>query len=198
MLASDSLRAGRTENTAVSLDALIPEDHIIRRIDEAVRWEERCAPMRDCYSAERGRPAFEPEILLAISLLRHIYHIDSLRSASAEMQTNLVYRWFIGCPLGEPVPHFSTVSANLLHRIPKDLFARAFADALCDILDSGVMEPQELIYPSTFLTEDGEFYTLAARYLAAYDQLSLFAEDDMLTVSADPGTDEPHQLRMEI
>lgn len=198
MLASDSLRAGRAENTAVSLDSLIPEDHIIRRIDEAVRWEERCAPMRDCYSAERGRPAFEPEILLAISLLRHIYHIDSLRSASAEMQTNLVYRWFIGCPLGEPIPHFSTVSANLLHRIPKDLFARAFADSLCDILDAGVMEPEELIYPSTFLTEDGEFYTLAARYLAAYDQLSLFVGEDTAPETLQQTSDEPHQLRMEI
>ena len=198
MLASDSLRAGRAENTAISLDALIPEDHIIRRIDEAIHWEERCAPMRSCYSAERGRPAFEPEILLAISLLRHIYHLDSLRTASAEIQTNLVYRWFIGCPLGETIPHFSTVSANLLHRIPKEVFARAFADALCDILDAGVLDPQQLIYPSFFLTEDGEFYTLAARYLAAYDQLSLFTGEETAPAAPEEESEEPHQLRMEI
>ena len=196
MLASDSLRAGRAENTAVSLDALIPGDHIIRRLDDAIDWEARCAPMRDCYSAERGRPAFEPEILLAISLLRHIYHIDSLRSASAEIQTNLVYRWFIGCPLGEPVPHFSTVSANLLHRIPKELFARAFADALCDILDAGVMQPEELIYKSAFLTEDGEFYALATRYLAVYDQLSLFPAEEADAPETPDEAQEPHQLKM--
>jgi len=176
MLASDSLRAGRAENAAVSLDALIPEDHIIRRIDAAIDWERRCAPMRDCYSAERGRPGFEPDVLLAIALLRHIYHIDSLRSASAEIHTNLVYRWFIGCPLSESVPHFSTVSANLLHRIPKALFARAFAGALCDIMDAGVLPPEELIYRSAFLTEDGEFFALATQYHTVFAQLSLFPE----------------------
>lgn len=176
MLASDSLREGRTLSAAVSLDALIPEDHIIRRIDAAIDWEKRCAPMRECYSAERGRPGFEPDVLLAIALLRHIYHIDSLRSASAEIDTNLIYRWFIGCPLGESIPHFSTVSANLLHRIPKALFARAFAGALCDILDAGVMTPDELIYRSAFLTEDGEFFALATQYHTAFAQLSLITE----------------------
>ncbi len=173
MLAGDSLRAGRLENTAVSLDSLIPEDHIIRRIDAAVDWEKRCAPMRECYSAERGRPAFEPEILLAIALLRHMYHLDSLRTAAAEIQTNLVYRWFIGCPLGESIPHFSTVSANLLHRIPRDIFERAFADALCDIIDTGVMSADDLLYPSVFLTEEGELYNLCGKYFSAFDQLTL-------------------------
>jgi len=195
MLASDSLRAGRAENTAVSLDALIPEDHIIRKIDAAIDWEARCTPMRDCYSAERGRPAFEPDVLLAIALLRHIYHMDSLRSASSEIQTNLVYRWFIGCPLGEAVPHFSTVSANLLHRIPKELFARAFADALTDILDAGVLTPQDLIYKSPFLTEDGEFYTLASRYFSSFDQLSLVPEEISSSTSAEPSA-LPEQLRV--
>lgn len=176
MLASDSLRAGRMESTAISLDALIPADHMIRKIDAAVDWEVRCAPLREYYSAQRGRPAFEPEVLLAIALLRHIYHMDSLRTASAEIQMNLAFRWFIGSPLCENVPHFSTVSANLLHRIPKELFAQAFAGALCDILDAGVLPPEELVYRSVFLTEDGEFYELSARYFAAFDQLPLLAD----------------------
>lgn len=190
MLASASLCAGRTSVTATSLDALIPPDHIIRRLDAAIDWETRCAPMRNCYSMERGRPAFDPEILLAISLLRHIYHIDSLRAAYAEIETNLVYRWFIGCPLGEAVPHFSTVNANLLHRIPKDVFARAFAQALCDILDAGVLSAKELIYPSPFLTEDGELYALTVRYLHTCEQLPLFPNETPVAATLE----SPHQL----
>lgn len=177
MLASESLRDGRLADASVSLDSLIPQEHIIRKIDSAIDWQACCAPMRACYSAERGRPAFEPEILLAIALLRHIYRIDSLRAAASEMQTNLVYRWFIGCPLDQNVPHFSTVSANMLHRIPTDVFDEAFAKAITYVIDAGVMPPEELIYKSPLLKEDGWYEQLCARYFLAADQLSFFVDE---------------------
>ena len=173
MLHSDSHSAGRMTPATVTLDALIPADHPIRKIDAAVDWERRCAPLRAFYSEQRGRPAFEPDVLLAIALLRQIYHIDSLRTAAAELETNLVYRWFVGCSLAESVPHFSTVSVNLLHRIPRDLFEEAFAGALCDILDARLMRPEDLLYESPFLTADGRLGDLAQRYFLAVNQLSL-------------------------
>lgn len=172
MLASESLRDGRRANVSVSLDSLIPKDHVIRKIDSAIDWQACCAPMRSCYSAERGRPAFEPEVLLAVALLRHIYEMDSLRATTAEMQTNLVYRWFIGCPLDENVPHFSTISANMLHRIPAEVFDAAFAKAISHIIDASVMRPEQLIRKSAFLKEGGLYEELCARYFLAADQLS--------------------------
>ena len=187
MLASESLRDGRCADVSVSLDSLIPEDHMIRKIDGAIDWQACCAPMRACYSAERGRPAFEPEILLAIALLRHIYEMDSLRATAAELQTNLVYRWFIGCPLNESVPHFSTISANMLHRIPAEVFDEAFAKAISYIVDAGVMRPEQLIYKSPFLKEDGWYETLCARYFLAADQLSFTISETEKEVPASVG-----------
>ncbi len=178
MLASESLRDGRCASASVSLDSLIDRDHIIRKIDSAIDWQACCAPMRTCYSAERGRPAFEPEILLATALLRHIYRLESLRATAAELQTNLVFRWFIGCPLNQNVPHFSTISANMLHRIPSDVFDAAFAKALSFILDAGVMTPEELIYPSPYLKEEGWYETLCARYMPVAEQLSFDVENE--------------------
>ena len=173
MLANKRMDKGRSAVSSVTLDALIPEDHIIRKIDAAIDWERRCAPMRDCYNRERGRHAFEPEVLLAIALWRHVYGVDSLRAAAAEMQTNLPFRWFIGCPLDQSVPHFSTISANLLHRIPKEVFETAFAGALCDIIDEKVLTPDVLVRESAFLTKDGKLGDLVSRYFVAVDQLSL-------------------------
>ena len=172
MLASESLRDGRAAAASVALDDLIPEDHIIRKIDAAIDWQSRCAPLRACYNADRGRPAFEPEILLAVALLRHIYRLDSLRATAAELQTNLVYRWFIGCPLHQPVPHFSTISSNMLHRIPAADFDEAFAMALADIIDAGVIEAEALVYESPFLKSEGWYERLCARYFLAVDQIS--------------------------
>ena len=187
MLASESLRDGRLADASVSLDCLIPQDHIIRKIDAAIDWQSCCAPMRACYSAERGRPAFEPEILLAIALLRHIYRIDSLRAAASEMQTNLVYRWFIGCPLDQNVPHFSTVSSNMLHRIPADVFDEAFAKAIICVIDAGVMPPEAIIYKSPFLKEDGWFEALCARYFLAAEQLTFFVDEAKAEMPASGG-----------
>ncbi len=187
MLASESLRDGREREAAVSLDALIPEDHIIRRIDNAIDWQACSEPLRSFYSAERGRPAFEPEILLAVALLRHIYRLDSLRATAAELQTNLVYRWFIGCPLHQPVPHFSTISSNMLHRIPAGKFDEAFANALCCIIDAGVMRAEDLVYASPFLKEDGWYERLCTRYFLAVDQISFPEPDAKSTPPASAG-----------
>lgn len=173
MLANKRMDKGRSAVSSVTLDGLIPEDHIIRQIDAAIDWEGRCAPMRAWYNRDRGRHAFEPEVLLAIALWRHIYGVDSLRAAAAEMQTNLPFRWFIGCPLDQSVPHFSTISANLLHRIPKEVFEAAFAGALCDIIDEKVLTPDVLVRESAFLTKDGKLGDLVSRYFVAVDQLSL-------------------------
>ena len=173
MLANKRMNNGRSAVSSVTLDSLIPEDHIIRKIDAAIDWEGRCAPMRAWYNRDRGRHAFEPEVLLAIALWRHIYGVDSLRAAAAEMQTNLPFRWFIGCPLDQSVPHFSTVNANLLHRIPKEAFEAAFAGALCDIIDAKIFPPDALIHESAFLSAEGQLVNLASRYFVAMDQLSL-------------------------
>lgn len=172
MLASASLCDGREAEANVSLDSLIPEDHIIRKIDAAIDWQASSEALRASYSKERGRPAFEPEILLAVALLRHIYRLESLRATAAELETNLVYRWFIGCPLDEPVPHFSTISSNMLHRIPVSVFDEAFAKAICNIIDAGVMPADDLVYASPFLKEDGWYERLCDRYFLAVDQLS--------------------------
>jgi len=187
MLANASLENGRKTATAVSLDDLIPEDHVIRQIDDAIRWEERCAPLRACYNAQRGRPAFEPEVLLAIAVLRHVYKIDSLRSVSAEIQTNLIFRWFVGCPLGEAVPHFSTISANMLHRIPKKEFEAALCGALCDIIDAGVLSPDEIVRESSVLLPGGGLEEMTAAYFAVADQLAIaLPADDPLLAEGDP------------
>ena len=182
MLASESLQKGRENKSIVSLDELIPEDHIIRKIDAAVEWEKRAAPLRVWYSQERGRPAFEPEVLLAVALLRHIYRLDSLRGAVSEMQTNLLYRWFLGCSLDQPVPHFSTISSNMLHRIPGEAFDEAFALALSDVLDAGVLSAEEVLYPSSYLKEEGWYERLCSRYIPARNQISLSVPEEKKAV----------------
>ena len=66
--------------------------------------------MEDLYSEDNGRKSIDPMVLFKIVLIQHIYGIPSLRRTLEEVKMNLGYRWFVGYPLHEAVPHFSTVS----------------------------------------------------------------------------------------
>ena len=72
--------------------------------------------MEDLYCEDNGRPSVDPVVLFKIVLIQHIYGLPSLRRTLEEVSMNLAYRWFIGYPLNEAVPHFSTVSYNFKHR----------------------------------------------------------------------------------
>ncbi len=173
MLNAGKREAGQIADVVMSLDALVPKNHLIRRIDRAIDWEARTAPLREWYPRTKGRPSCDPETLLASMLLRQIFHIESLRALSAVLPYNVVYRWFIGCPLNEKVPHFSTFSQNLLHRIPADVFEKCFADAVCDIIDARVMKPADLVYESPLLTQGRELPRLAAKYYIIIRQMKI-------------------------
>ena len=61
----------------VILEQMIPEDHLLRRIDRAVDFgfiHELCAPL---YCADNGRPAIDPEILLRMLFIGYLYGIKS-------------------------------------------------------------------------------------------------------------------------
>ena len=40
------------------------------------------------------------------------------------------------------------------------------------------MAAEALLYPSVFLTEEGELYTLCGKYFSAFDQLTLAIPDN--------------------
>ena len=72
--------------------------------------------VEDLYCKDNGRLSINPVVLFRIVLIQHIYGIRSLRRTLEEISMNMAYRWFIGYPLNEQVPHFSTVSYNFKHR----------------------------------------------------------------------------------
>ena len=100
----------------VSLDMLVPEDHLLRKIDAAVDFKQIYEFVDDLYCKDNGRPSIDPVVLFKIVMIQHIYGIPSLRRTLEEVNMNVAYRWFIGYPLNEQVPHFSTVSYNFKHR----------------------------------------------------------------------------------
>lgn len=97
----------------VSAENRIPKNHPLRPMKAMV--EECLKGLDHAFSkmyASSGRPSIPPERLLKALLLQLLYSIRSERSLIEHIDYNILYRWFIGLHLDEPVWNHSTFSKN--------------------------------------------------------------------------------------
>ena len=88
----------------LSPEERVPERHplrAIRRMTEEV-LQELSAKFNELYSAT-GRPSIAPEKLLRALLLQILYTVRSERLLMEQLQYNLLFRWFVGLNMDEPV-----------------------------------------------------------------------------------------------
>ena len=69
----------------VSLDIMVPEDHLLRKIDAAIDYDKVYEFVEELYCGDNGRPSIDPVILFKIVLIQYIYGIPSLRRTSDEI-----------------------------------------------------------------------------------------------------------------
>ena len=80
----------------VVMERMVPEDHLLRKVDRAVDFSfiyDLCAPL---YCADNGRPAIDPEVLFRMLLAGDLYEIKSKRRLEEEINSNIAYKWFCG------------------------------------------------------------------------------------------------------
>ena len=104
----------------VSLEGLVAQGHLLRKIDCAVDFTHIYDFVEDFYCADNGRSSVGPVVLFKMVLIQRLYGIPSLQRIVEEVSMNIAYRWFPGYPLYEPVPHFATVSYNFRRRFSED------------------------------------------------------------------------------
>ena len=104
----------------VVIDQLVQKAHLLRKIDAAVDFTQLYEMVEPLYCEDNGRPSIDPVVLFKMVLVQHLYGLTSLRRTAEEVSANNCYRWFLGYPLQEETPHFSTVSYNFRHRFTDD------------------------------------------------------------------------------
>lgn len=142
----------RNEITFVSLEDMVPADHLVRKIDAVMDWEWIYERVEHLYSKTNGRPSVDPVVLVKISMLQLIFGIDSMRQTIDELQTNMAYRWFIGYGLHDRIPHHSTVGKNFIHRFEENQVAEEiFAYVLKQCQENGLVENHTYFIDSTHI-----------------------------------------------
>ena len=117
-----------------SLEERVPQDHPLRTIRKSVDEVLRSmAKDFDSLYAKTGRPSVPPERLLRAVLLQIFYTVRSERMLMEQMNYNLLFRWFVGLELDEPVWNHAVFSKNrdrlLNQEVAREFFARVLAQA---------------------------------------------------------------------
>jgi len=88
----------------VDLEERIPARHPLRKIRQIVNdaLASLDAELDRLYSAE-GRPSIAPERLIRASLIQILFSIRSERQLMEQMRYNLLFRWFVGLGIDDPV-----------------------------------------------------------------------------------------------
>jgi len=93
-----------------SLRELLPDDHILVRVDPVLDLSWLRAEVAELYSADNGRPGIDPEVAVRLMLAGFLLGIVHDRRLMREAQVNLAIRWFIGNALHEPMPDHSSLT----------------------------------------------------------------------------------------
>ena len=114
----------------VDLEARVPAQHPLRIIREVVNevllaLDGEFAKMYAAF----GRPSIAPERLLRGSLIQAFYTIRSERQLMEQLDYNLLFRWFAGLGIDDPVWDHSTYSKNRDRLLEADV-ARKFLKAI--------------------------------------------------------------------
>ena len=118
----------------ISAERRVPEDHRLRAIrtmvDAALR---NMGAQFDAMYGQVGRPSIAPEKLLRALLLQVLYTVRSERMLMEQLNYNLLFRWFVGMNIDDPVWDVTVFTKNrerlLAGGVASTLFAEVLAQA---------------------------------------------------------------------
>jgi len=142
----------RNQVQMLSVDDLVPDDHILRDIDKAIDFSFIYGLVKDLYCMDNGRPSIDPVVLFKIALIQFTFGIRSMRQTIKEIEVNVAYRWFLGYGMTDEVPHFTTFGKNYTRRFEgSDVFEKIFEHILLEAVKAGFVDVSAVFIDATHI-----------------------------------------------
>ncbi|MDD4183960.1 MAG: transposase, partial [Candidatus Izemoplasmatales bacterium] len=77
----------------ISVESMVPEKHLVRKIESVIDFEFVRDLVKDLYSESKGRPSIDPVVLIKIVFIQFIFGIRSMRQTIKDIEVNVAYRW---------------------------------------------------------------------------------------------------------
>jgi transposase len=136
----------------LSPEQRVPADHPLRPIRQMVDTVlKRLSPRFEAMYAEGGRPSIPPEKLLRALVLQCLYSVRSERMLMEQLDYNLLFRWFVGLNMDDPIWDFSVFSKNR-ERLLGAAVARAFFEEMGELArEKGLLSDEHFTVDGTLI-----------------------------------------------
>jgi transposase len=130
----------------------VPANHPLRPVRAMVdRALKVLSPVFDEMYASFGRPSIAPEKLLRALLLQVLYSIRSERMLMEQLEYNLLFRWFVGLNMDEPVWVATVFSKNRDRLMAGDVAEKFFAQVLAQAESAGLVSDEHFSVDGTLI-----------------------------------------------
>jgi transposase len=160
-IASDEGKEAWMRGDAVETDAMfsyispaarVPKDHPLRSVRQMVdKALHELSPRFEKLYSRTGRPSIPPERLLRALLLQMLYSIRSERMLMEQLDYNLLFRWFVGLSMDDPIWDATTFSKNRERLLEGDIAVLFFEQVMAQGRDRGLLSDEHFTVDGTLL-----------------------------------------------
>ena len=136
----------------VSAEERIPSDHPlrpIRRMADVALHE--LSPLFERLYSKTGRPSIAPEKLLRALLLQLLYTIRSERLLMEQLDYNILFRWFVGLGMDDPVWAPTVFTKNRDRLLEGDVARAFFEQVLAQAGDRKLLSDEHFTVDGTLI-----------------------------------------------
>jgi transposase, IS5 family len=139
-------------------NTVVPKDHILRKIDEAIDFSFITKLARDAYCHENGRPGWSPILMFKITFLQFLYDLSDY-VIEEELNDRLSFKMFVGLEVEETPPDHSTIS-RFRDRLGAERFKDIFNRIVAMAKEKGIVTDKLHIIDSTDVKAKVDLYRL--------------------------------------
>jgi len=141
------------------LSSLIPDDHLLKRVDAVLDLSWLPEVVKDTYCADNGRRSIAPEAALRLMLAGFFEGITQDRKLMRQAQVNLAIRWFAGYRLHESLPDHSSLT-RIRQRWGADRFRQIFERVVRQCVNAGLVGGHTVHIDATLIRADVSWESL--------------------------------------
>lgn len=149
-----------------SLRDLVPDDHILARVDPVLDLGWLRAEVADLYAPGVGRPGIDPEAAVRLMLAGFLLGVVHDRRLMRAAQVNLAIRWFAGFGLNERLPDHSSLT-RIRQRWGAERFRRIFERTVQDCVTAGIAKGEVVHVDASLIRADVSWDSLVVRHVEA-------------------------------
>jgi transposase len=149
-----------------SLRQLIPDEHVLVRVDGVLDLSWLRNELSDLYCLHNGRPGIDPEVAVRLMLAGFLLGIVHDRRLMREAAVNIAIRWFVGYGLHEELPDHSSLT-RIRQRWGAERFRRIFERTVQACITAKIATGEVVHLDASLIRAHVSWDALAVRHVEA-------------------------------